>query len=366
MKRINSLIFILSFTMILTGCWDSAEINDREYVFAVGIDKIDDVLNFTAEVPKINEGSEQQHSVYTEESENFSKFFNERFLKTEKVISDRLMQVIVIGESTIKDSDAVKKIFDEIQRSPQINRRVKIAVSKGDAKDIINTEIPNNPVVGRFLSDMLVKTKRESYQDIFTFDEAILNLGEYGSAIIPLVVTEDDSLKIEGSAIVKDYKLAGYLNNDENEIVMLLLDSSNSKLSNMIIDVDGSSLSLDAASVSMTKETNLQDNILTVDYYVTLYTYIESFTLENNSLQDQDFLEKVKQTAKEDISKRTDDTIVKLQKVYKTDVLRVKDNLYKYHKSDFDKIKENYDDIFENASINVHYNIKIKSVGLVK
>lgn len=46
------------------------------------------------------------------------------------MISDRLMQVIVLGEDLARDSEAMKRIFDEIQRSPQMNRRVKICIAK--------------------------------------------------------------------------------------------------------------------------------------------------------------------------------------------------------------------------------------------
>ena len=48
-----------------------------------------------------------------------------------------------------------------------MNRRVKICIAKGKAQDIINTEIPSNPIVGRFLSEMLIKLKRENYQDVY-------------------------------------------------------------------------------------------------------------------------------------------------------------------------------------------------------
>ena len=170
-------IILIITALFLTGCWDSAEINEREYIFAVGIDKgKSENLIFSAEIPKINEGSEEERIIYIEESINLSNFYNDCFVRSEKVISDRLMQVIVIGESIAEDSETFKRIFDEIQRSPQINRRVKIAVAKGDAKDIIETEIPSNPIIGRYLSEMLIKLKKSNYQSIYTFDEALLNL----------------------------------------------------------------------------------------------------------------------------------------------------------------------------------------------
>lgn len=367
MKKIF-LILILSMTIcLLTGCWDNVEINSREYIFAVGIDKGEDGnFIFTAEIPKINEGSKEERLIYTEESENFANFYNACFLRSDKVISDRLMQVIVIGESTASDPTSIKKIFDEIERSPQINRRVKIAVAKGDARDIINTEIPSNPIVGRYLSELLVKLKKGNYQDIYTFDEALLNFKDFNSVMIPIVEKFDGGLKVESSAIMKNYQLIGNLNYTENEILILLLDPSNSNLKNINVNIEDAEISLDAVNVRMTKKIDLNENKLFADYYVTLFCYIDSFELSNKSLEDQNFLENIKVTATNQISEQTVKTIDKLQKTYKTDLLRIKDGLLKYHKYKFLKIKDTYEQVFADANINVHYNMEIKSTGLVK
>ncbi len=366
MKKIITLIITILMTFLMTGCWDSVEINKREYLFAVGIDKNGDSLKFISEIPKINEGSEEERLVYSKENDNFADFYNTSYLHSEKAISDRLMQVIVLGESTARDSETFKKIFDEIQRSPQMNRRVKICIAKGNAEDIINTEIPSNPIVGRFLSDMLVKLKRESYQDIYTFDEAILHLGQTGNAMIPVVEINEKSLKIERAAIVKEYELIGFLDTEELEAIMLLLNPTTASIRNINIEVDETKLALGAVDVSMTENIDLQGDKLTVDYYITLYCYIDSFIIGNDSLEDENFINKVKEESIKKVSEITTSTIDKLQHTYRADLLKIKDDLYKYHKKDYEKIMDKYDEVFEAADINVHYNMKIKSVGLVK
>ncbi len=365
MKKIT-IVLLMILTIFLFGCWDSVEINKREYLFAVGIDKQDDKLKFTSEIPKINEGSEEERLVYSNEGKSFADFYHLNYLHSDKVISDRLMQVIVLGEELARDSDKLKEIFDEIQRSPQMNRRVKICIAKGKAEDIINTEIPSNPIVGRFLSDMLVKLKRESYQDVFTFDEAILHLGQTGNAMIPVVEVNQKSLKIERAAIVKEYELIGFLETDELEAVMLLLDPANANIRNINIEIDDTTISLGAVDVSMTDNIKLQGEKIQADYYVTLYCYIDSFTIGNNSLEDRNFLNRVKEESIKKISETSTNTVDKLKSTYNTDLLQIKDKLYKYHKSDYEKIMDKYDEVFAQADINVYYNMEIKSIGLVK
>ncbi len=366
MKQIKIIILMLLTSLVLTGCWDSFEINKREYLFAVGIDKNPKNLTFTSEIPKINEGSEDQRIVYSKESANFANFYSTSYLHSEKAISDRLMQVIILGEDVARDPESFKKIFDEIQRSPQMNRRVKICIAKGKAQDIINMEIPTNPIVGRFLSEMLVKLKRESYQDVYTFDEAILHLGQTGNVMVPVVEVNDKSLKVERAAVVKEYELVGFLEPEEVEIIMILLNPDRANISNFNISVDDTTVGLGAVDVSMTEDINLENNKLSVDYYITLYCYIDSFIIGNDKLQDRNFMDKIRTESARMISDVASNTVYKLQHYYRSDLLRIKDKLYKYHKSEFDKIEDKYDEVFEAADINVHLNVDIKSTGLVK
>lgn len=365
MKKIKILFLILIITL-LAGCWDSVEINKREYLYALGIDKAPNSLLFTSEIPKINEGSEEQRLVYSRESNDFASFYANSYLHFEKVISDRLMQVIVLGEDVARDSEAVKRIFDEIQRSPQINRRVKICIAKGKAKDIINAEIPSSPIVGRFLSDMLVKLKRENYQDIYTFDEAILHLGKTGNAMVPVVEVNDKSLKVEKAAVIKEYEMQGFLDPEEVTTVMVLINPEKAKIPNINIEVEGTNISLGAAELTMTKDFNLSGDKLKADYYITMYIYIDSFITGSNKLADKSYLNKIKDEAKKSLLTVAEKTIDKLQHTYRTDLLKIKDNLYKYHKKDYENIMDKYDEVFEAADINIHLDLKIKSTGLVK
>jgi len=147
---------------------------------------------------------------------------------------------------------------------------------------------------------------------------------------------------------------------------MLLLDPSKSNLKNINIKVEDAFISLGAVSIRTREKIELKNNKLSVNYYVDLFCYVDSFELDNKSLADQDFLDKIKVTATNQISVQTKATINKLQKVYKSDLLKIKDKLYKYHKTEYDKIKDNYEEIFAGADINVEYNMEIKSTGLVK
>ena len=83
-------------------------------------------------------------------------------------------------------------------------------------------------------------------------------------------------------------------------------------------------------------------------------------------MEDKSYLSKIKEEAKKSFLTVAEKTIDKLQHTYKTDLLEIKDNLYKYHKSDYQRVMDKYDEIFEAADININLNLEVKSTGLVK
>jgi len=247
-----------------------------------------------------------------------------------------------------------------------MNRRVKICIAKGKAQDIINTEIPSNPIVGRFLSEMLIKLKRENYQDVYTFDEAVLNLGKTGNTMIPVVEINEKSLKIERAGVFKEYELKGFLEPDEVAAVMVVLNPNKAKIRNVNIMVEGTDVSLGVVNIIMTTDMNISGDKLTVDYYATLNSYIDSFIIGSNKLEDQSYLNKIKEEAIKSILTVSESALDKLQNVYRTDLLKIKEGLFKYHKKDYEKISGKYDEVFAAADINIHLDMVIKSTGLVK
>ena len=239
---------IIALTFILASCTrDGVEINKREYIFAVGIDnseKNSGEYTFTAEVPILSTGSEDKRFVMSQTSKNLTAFYFDNIFSTDKIISDSLMQVIVIGEDVVKNPDSVKRLFDEIERSPQTNRKVKIVVAKNKASDIINFEIKENPLVGRYISEFLIKLKKLSFQTTYSFDEVVLYLQGLGSALIPSIEIKNDRIAIEGAAVIKNYKLVDYINNDENGLLTLLTKAAASGISEITVTIDGTQLLL--------------------------------------------------------------------------------------------------------------------------
>lgn len=365
------IVLILILTLFITGCSnkDGVEINKREYIFAVGIDKSeknDSEYTFTAEVPIISTGSENKRYVMSQNSDNLTAFYYNNIFTTEKIISDSLMQVIVLGEDVAKNPDSIKRLFDEIERSPQINRKVKLVVAKSKASDIINYEIKDNPLVGRYISEFLIKLKKLSIQSTYSFDEAAVDLQGFGKALIPSVEVKVDRVAIDGAAVIKDYKLIGYIDHVENRLLSLLTKGEASGMTELSVFINEIPVTLTVEDVVVSQMIDLKEEKLNVTYYVTISCNASAYDMTKTDISDKEFIRKLCNEVNNKVSTRTTELIYKMQKTYQMDMLKIKEDLMKYKKADYDKIKDKYDDIFENANIEVNYNIKINNSGMVK
>ncbi|QSX05245.1 Ger(x)C family spore germination protein [Sedimentibacter sp. zth1] len=372
--KILALVLIIIFMFSLVGCGikDAVEINKREYIFAVGIDTNDnatseeDEYTFTAEIPVLNTGSQDKRFVITQNCNDLTSFYYNNILSTDKIASDSMMQVIIIGEDVLKDKDTIKRMFDEIERSPQINRKVKIVVAKGKASDIVNFEIADNPLIGRYISEFLIKLKKLSFQTTYSFDEVVLYLQNLGNALIPAVEIKNDRLSIDGAAVIKKYELIDYINHDENGIISMLTKGAATGMNDINIKVDEIPVSLTYENVVVSQDINIKGEKLDAKLYVTVYLNINSYDLTKTNSSDIDFERKLCNETNALMSKYTKKLLQKMQEDYKMDILGIQDDLMKFDKTDYDKIKDKYEEVFESANINVYYNVKINNSGMVK
>ena len=99
---------------------------------------------------------------------------------------------------------------------------------------------------------------------------------------------------------------------------------------------------------------------------MTLYCYVNSFKLGGEKLTDESYLSRIKSAAISSLKADTDKIIDTIQHQYRADLLRIEESLAKFHRSKFNQVKDNYEEIFVQGDIKVHYNMVIKSTGLVK
>lgn len=224
---------ILCIPFLLTGCWDSVEINERNVVLEVAIDKNKDVdqsqpinqrerYQVTYTIPDMKKLSgedslaEDVTSSVVTKSPTIEVSIDELESKSQNTISFSHTQAIVLGEELLKNPELFRGTIDGLMRNMQISRDTNILATKGEAGELTQEENPQNPVLGLYVMKYFNNTERPvSYAKEQIAGNMIKELQDTNITTIPLISTGDKKeIQISGAALMKDYQLVDFIDKD--------------------------------------------------------------------------------------------------------------------------------------------------------
>lgn len=369
------IIIIALVAIFLTGCWDVIEINERIFVTAIGIDLNEDpnieneylVTYVYPNIASIKKGESQKEAKFMKSTVAKTPFDGSRQLTTrlDKPLFFRHMKVIVIGEELLKKPDKIKEFFDGLGRDPRINRKVQIVVAQGKAKDVLSTKTEQELVVGGYLNSMLRNKKVASRFSAQTFSDIMEDLQVSDVSMAPRAVPKKDEFKLFGSAIIKDYKLIGWLGEYENSLVAMVKGNFISD----IIDIyyKDTVVSYVISNAICKKDVRLDNEDINVDINIFTEGYLQEYKYEGETNAfDQEFLKTVEKRVKYKIEKDLEKIIGDIQNKYNADILCIGEHISKFEPDLWKEIEEDWDEIFPTLNINVHADVKIRRTGLTK
>lgn len=375
MKKYLMIVFIILITTLLTGCWDVVEINERIFVTAVGIDLNEDpnvegeyLMTYVyPNVASIKEKSSQKEAKFVKMTVVKSPFYGSRQLTTrlDKPLYFKHMKVIVIGEDLLKEPDKIKEIFDGLGRDPRINRKVKIVVAQGKAKDILSVKTEQELVIGGYLNSMLQNKKVSARFTEQNFSDLIKDLQISKVSTAPRAVPKKDEFKLSGAAILKDYKLIGWLGEMENSFLALSKGEVVSDIINTYYE--DTIISYIISNNIANKNVYLDKGNINVDINIYTEGYLQEYKYqEDTNAFDEEFLHTVENRLENEIEENLGKIIDMFQNKYRADALGIGEHVSKFHPKVWKDIGGNWEEIFPAININVNADVKVRRTGLTK
>lgn len=226
-------MFIAFLPLVLTGCWDSVEINERHVVLEVAIDKNstpnEDKLEnqerkyeITYTIPDIaklsgeDSLSEDVKTAIITKSSTLATSVDEVELKTQNTITFSHTKALLLGEELLKDKDLLTSTIDGLVRNMQVGRGTTILAVRGKAGELTQTQNPQNPIIGLYVMKYFNNSERPtSYAKQQTLGNMIKELQGTGVTTIPIISSQEGNMVIEGAALIKDYKLVDWLSKEQ-------------------------------------------------------------------------------------------------------------------------------------------------------
>lgn len=192
------------------GCAGNIQMEDRNYVMALGIDADGQQLTASLSFPDlealIGKGSNIHYPVTTVSGSNLAEIEKNYQLEANKKLDYGQLQVIVFGKALLENKPAMEQVLSYIKNRQTFTRTILVCRAKDQAADIIALDETVNGSVGLYIKDMFENNAAVSGYEKSTVNDMIM-AWKNGRETVPLAVlgvTEEKIPRIEGEI---DYKM---------------------------------------------------------------------------------------------------------------------------------------------------------------
>lgn len=378
--RIFKLVLMLMLCVVmLVGCWDKIEIEDRIFVLGIGIDKAKAeeksqpsdkyVINFVSPIVaalKKGGGGGDTFSNYKTVTSVFTYGLNQMYERADKKLSFQHTRILIFGEDILKEEAIFKEVLDAIGRSNEFHRNMYVFVVQGRADEVFKIKPKFTNLLAMYISGIAENNLYQSSIYRMPAYQMYDNLENFkGDTVIPSLRASKDEAKVSGVGIIKNYKLIGYLDDEDSEALNWL----NNTASGGIIEGEYNGIKIPYKYNDF--DTNLVlDKVEGDKIYLTYNMITEGSATEyiwGEKLMDQKLLDTLEKSIGKSIEDRSKSVINKFQKELKVDLVGVAEQLRKHNPRVYKSIEKDYESYFSNnVVIDVKAKVSIRRVGTIE
>ncbi|MCF6137672.1 Ger(x)C family spore germination protein [Pseudalkalibacillus berkeleyi] len=385
-----SIIIIIFITPILSGCWNSRELNELSITTGLGIDKVDDQYLFTTQIinpGEVSKESNDERTTVTTTQETGDTLF-EAWRKLTKTTSSKLyfshVRVLVIGEELAEEG--VSKILDVMLRDHEYRSDFFVLIAKDNkANDILSIlttmdQIPGDKLfqslrssstaygtttevqLDKFITDLVSTGKNLVVSGVFIVGDK--EEGKYESKY--KVINPEVYLKYGPLAVFKQDKLVEWMDDKESRGYNFSQGNIQSTLVNVpCIDGDGmvgveiintkAKISAEELNKQMQGSVNVKVN----------GNIMDSECKNPQALNDPKYMNQFQEKMNDTIEKEISASIKKAQESYKSDVFGFGSALHRQHPKVWKEVELKWQDVFPDMMVNVKVDSAIHNTGSI-
>lgn len=239
-KTIYKCVLPLLICILLTGCWDRTEINDIAFVVSSAIDKKKDQYRVAMQIPLVGQlggqtggggGTAGSKTWYVDSASGTTIREANNKLQTSlsRTINTSHRRTVIIGEDMARDG--VSPVFDILTRNPQNRLTALILVSRGEARDILNTDVQLEQFPAEMIRELaIIATSRPVFLSRFMSDLVEIGSDPYAPVISASKTKPGgkgkSNLKIDGLAIFKKDRLMDIFKDEHMTAALMLLNQA--------------------------------------------------------------------------------------------------------------------------------------------
>ncbi len=330
--------------LLLAGCWDRREIEERANVLALGVDTCELPCNvrITRQVAipgRIPLGGSQEGggaaavaepvAIVTSEGADAHTALARAQAKLNHRLTFAHMRVLLFAEAFARQG--LTEYLDLVRRTPETRRLMWLGVVEGQAEDVLRARPRLELVPALFLSDMFedaVKSGRLPFSNFGEFLTQLANKGEQPTAPL-LKMAGPDRVSLAGLAVFHEGRMVGKLGPEETTTYMQLRGFRRGGELIRLTLPGGSQADLTVYG----RDTHYQVAMAGRQFQVHITMHLETDLLRSSSdldIQNPRTLEQIETHAARKVRSEAEALLQKLQRQWQADILGVGERVRAY------------------------------------
>nr|WP_276576429.1 Ger(x)C family spore germination protein [Caldicoprobacter algeriensis] len=363
----------------MTGCWDNVDLIDINLVTALGIDKSEDgkiiVTVQVIEPAALQSTSSSQGKVGMAQTkpvfvESYKgETISDALISMKAMVDKRLflstVQVIILGEKLCREG--VNEALDFLHRDYQVEYLADVLVARGcSPKDILKIQPEMDVIPAMYIkgtienTELRAKVKRTMLVELFKDIE-----NKCRQITIGQITKENEkTVNTEGTAVFKDGKLVGWLNQYETRGFLFVTD----RVKNTIITIPmaNGKMSIRVLNSRGKMDVKFKNGR---PYRLSIYVDLEGNIAEYTGKKVLDAptdMHTLQMTLSEEVKKEIAMALRKAQKEYSSDIFGFGKIVHKYHPQYWKQTMDQWNDIFSSLPTEIVIKSRIRRSGLIK
>jgi Ger(x)C family germination protein len=201
---------------LLTGCWDGVELENRAFVNAIGIDADDEGFSVSLSVSDLDtligkKSDDDKNALKEGRGAAFMAALREAGAASSRKAYFGHTKVVVLGGGLLSDEQRFRETLDALERDYEMSGKMIIIATEGKAAEALTRDVAGEPAAGLFVT-YYYKNNFDAAPFRQDLAKLIRELYDNNCALIPSI--DGDQLKLGGVAVIKNYRLAGWLDGE--------------------------------------------------------------------------------------------------------------------------------------------------------
>ena len=378
-------VILLALSFVTAGCWDRRELQERAMILAVAFDlaEEEDTLKkpletfvqpdapiryrVSLQILRFAAGSEEGKRTYviSEQGASVFEIVRDVLAQTSKTLLWDSLHTIIVSEPLVKQT-GLEPVIDWFRREPSSRWRVRLYITPGEARELLDYTPPSGEPGGIYLNSIARNHLKNPHipsnkSDLGYLIQALDNQENF---IVPIITQSGKTVRLGGSAVFKQTRFAGYIDEYATKGARLIWGTEKSALIRAQCPDDPKEFLL--------YEVFLHDTILKPKIINGQISYELDITMAGNIGEiscrgRQDTFEPGYQRYAESLIaaevRRNVEYTLKMMQAMNVDILSFAALLKAYEPETWLAVKEHWDEVFPKLPMKVTVQVRIRNVG---